>query len=244
MGSPMPKTCRPFYLALKYTCILGNQLANRNLHGICTCTCRSCCPIVFFLCLLGSTSLLVIFDRHFEFVQPTCQGAYLLATLMHNWHRPLYTRRGGKRIIKVPQLFYDQKHSFNKNNCHHIQTWLQDWASTQATQTRAVLGHLHTLARKSVSSRHRKGWVDEFLDVHTGIVFWSLPMWCRNQKIHVLKTLYLRLTGKQVWWLHWENKQETCDKTFQCLQEDTLPAEPTVAPEEAVWLWNFNGFIC
>lgn len=118
--------------------------------------------LFFFLCLLGSTSLLVIFDRHFEFVQPTCQGAYLLATLMHNWHRPLYTRRGGKRIIKVPQLFYDQKHSFNKNNCHHIQSWLQDWASTQATQTRAVLGHLHTLARKSVSSRHRKGWVDEF----------------------------------------------------------------------------------
>ena len=29
-----------------------------------------------------------------------CQGAFLLATLMHNWHRPLYAKRGGKRQIK------------------------------------------------------------------------------------------------------------------------------------------------
>ena len=41
----------------------------------------------------------------FWIISATCQGAYLLATLMHNWHRPLYTRRGGKRIIKVPQQF-------------------------------------------------------------------------------------------------------------------------------------------
>lgn len=75
------------------------------------------------------------------------QGAYLLATLMHNWHRPLYTQRGGKGIIK-------------------------DWASQQATQTRSLLGHLHYLARKAATSRNQKG--------------------------QVLKTLYLRLIGKQV----------------------------------------------
>lgn len=74
------------------------------------------------------------------------QASFLLATLRHNWHRSLYTKRGGKRQIK-------------------------DWASDEATKVRSLLGHLHGLARRADNSR--------------------------NQKVQVLKTLYLKMTGKE-----------------------------------------------
>ena len=115
----------------------------------------------------------------------------------------IYTKRGQKNHQGASTFSCNQKQIVSINTGgHHIPSWLQDWASAQATQTRAVLGHLHTLARKSVSSRHWERCLDQFLDAHTGLGFWSLLRWCRNQRIHVLKTLYLRLTGKQVWWLH------------------------------------------
>jgi hypothetical protein len=82
-----------------------------------------------------------------------CQGAYLLATLMHNWHRPLYTQRGGKGIIKEPYLL-PTKTCLNLILIFTMFPPLpQDWASQQATQTRSLLGHLHYLARKAATSR-------------------------------------------------------------------------------------------
>ena len=87
-----------------------------------------------------------------------CQGGYLLATLMHNWHRPLYTQRGGKGIIKEPYLLPTK-------TCLMVFTMFpplpQDWASQQATQTRSLLGHLHYLARKAATSRWGMGWTDQ-----------------------------------------------------------------------------------
>ena len=93
----------------------------------------------------------IIYGKLFPVVMSDpCQGGYLLATLMHNWHRPLYTQRGGKGMIKEPYLS-------PKKTCFMVFTMFpplpQDWASQQATQTRSLLGHLHYLARKAATSR-------------------------------------------------------------------------------------------
>ena len=97
MGFLMWKTSRPSgCTAFKWwplwiqTCM--NKFFHKSKH-------------IFFHKMFGSTWLLGMSDWCSELFPATWQGAYLLATLMHNWHRPLYIRRGGKRTIKVPHHF-------------------------------------------------------------------------------------------------------------------------------------------
>lgn len=102
------------------------------------------------------------------------QASFLLATLTHNWHRPLYTKRGGKRQIK-------------------------DWATEQATRLRSLLGHLHALARRATVAR--------------------------NPKVQVLKTLYVRLCGKEV------------GATLPAIEEEPQQADLVVdLDEEPIWV--------
>ena len=74
------------------------------------------------------------------------QASFLLATLIHNWHKPLYSKRGGKHKIKASVLRFGLHALFHP-------AALQVWACDEATKLRAMLGHLHMLAKKSTQSR-------------------------------------------------------------------------------------------
>ena len=61
------------------------------------------CSFLHILIVLWPANSLVWWAVHTS-IPNQClhQGGYLLATLLHNWHKPLYTKRGGKTQIKEP----------------------------------------------------------------------------------------------------------------------------------------------
>ena len=128
-----------------------------------------------------------------------CVVSFLLATLLHNWHKPLYAQRGGKRAIKDQFSTVVSISISPKLKVPLTCPLLQDWGNDQAQKLRSMLGHLHALARKADAAR----WAERGCgcSVSQYIYLSSLGKMSnaisRNPKVHVLKTLYLKMVGKK-----------------------------------------------
>ena len=117
------------------------------------------------------------------------QAAYLLATLLHNWHKPLYTRRGGKRAIK--DSLVQQRPNLLKPLL--LALCCRTGGLTKGRRFVQCSGTCMLWPRKLMVQGEGIRW-ECFILVKTSKMSNAIS---RNQRVQVLKTLYLKLIGKK-----------------------------------------------
>lgn len=161
------------------------------------------------------------------------KAGFLLCTLLHNWHHDKYKIRGGKKQIRDPckQLSMQLWGSWITSN--HVNMFFyrypivilvpqlsQDWANGESHRLRSMLARLHQLCRKAAGSR--PGDEGKPLTVRMRLnFFWSVD---RNQKIHVLKTLYIRF----------------CEKAWNKLESERVSS---IMYTYLVFVWWDHGYV-